>query len=37
MVTDTNTAIQKLNELSDQLKKIRYNPDLQKIKKILNP
>jgi vacuolar-type H+-ATPase subunit E/Vma4 len=33
MVTDTNTAIQKLNELSDQLKKIRYNPDLQKIKK----
>ena len=36
MVTDTNTAIQKLNELSDQLKKIRYNPDLQKIKKILN-
>lgn len=33
MVTDTTTAIKKLDDLSIQLKNIRYNPDLHKIKK----
>lgn len=33
MVTDTITAIKKLDDLSIQLKNIRYNPDLHKIKK----
>lgn len=33
MVTDTITAIKKLDDLSIQLKNIRYTPDLHKIKK----